>query len=215
MSASFVKRDCGLLADEWDQRAPRHLTNKGNQRVRAGRALKLGFRKSQQEYLLHVSLAHEPGFRLKKTLFKHYPQLSVLALFFSSFLHPFPPPPFSPLDLFLSKICAGGLVPNRHEVLIAVTRGSQMLEIIDGFACSFPSPFSPPLLVSPCEPAGFGELSALRAQRIPWQRSTLTDGRRTETDFGFGWSSGISRKFLRLVSHCILLFRSYLIRKGL
>lgn len=73
----------------------------------------------------------------------------------------------------------------------------------------------PPLLVSLCEPAGLGEASDLRAQRIPWQRSTLTDGRRTETDFGFGCSSGISRTFLGLVSDCVLLFQSYLIRKGL
>lgn len=80
----------------------------------------------------------------------------------------------------------------RHEVLIAATRGSQTWKEKDGFARSFPSPlffffFFPPLSFSlVCEPAGPGEGFNLRAQRIPWQRSTVTDGRRTENRLGAG-----------------------------
>lgn len=163
-----------------------------------------------QKYLVYVSPVHKPSYRPNETSFKCYPRLSASGSFlhFSILFFPLP-------LIFSSPKYVLRLVPNRHEVLIAVTRGSQVLEIKDGFACSFPSPALSPLLVSHCEPAGLGEVSDLRTQRIPWQRSTLTDGRHTETDFGFGCSSGISRKFLGLVSDCILLFQSYLTRKGL
>lgn len=152
-----LKRDCGLLSGEWDRRAPCHVTAtaiKGSGRPRSRCSCsqtRVQEKSGPQEYLLHVSLTREPGFRLKETLFKHYPQLSVLALFFIS--PSFPPPPFLPLIFSSLKYVGGGveggLEPNRHEVLIAVTRGSQMLEIMDGFARSFPSsiPFLSP---SPC-----------------------------------------------------------------
>lgn len=192
--------------------------NKSNQRVRAAlhrscSRTRVQEKSRQQECLLHVSLAHEPGFRLKETLFK---QFSVLALFFSSFLHPF----FSSLPLILSspkyvwRACAeqtwGVNSRDQRKPNVRYNRWIYLL-------LSILHLLSPP---SPCLSLWtswvWRTLSlGLRAQRIPWQRSTSTDGRRTETDFGFGWSSGISRTFLGLVSHCILLFRSYLIRKGL
>lgn len=120
----------------------------------------------------------------------------------------------SPLDLFLSEICMRACaeqtwgVNSRNQRKPSV-RNKRWICLLLSIFCFIP------LLVSLCEPAGLGEVSDLRTQRIPWQKSTLTDGRHTETDFGFGCSSGISRKFLGLVSDCILLFRSYLIRKGL
>lgn len=158
----------------------------------------------------------QTGFRQKETFFKHYPQLSVLALFFSSFLHPFF---FPSLSLIFSSLkyvreaCAEQTwgVNSRDQRKPNVRNNGWICLLLSILHLRSP----PPLLVSPCEPAGFGQLSGWGAQRIPWQRSTLTDGRRAETDFGFGCSSGISRTFLGLVSQCILLFQSYLIRKGL
>lgn len=163
-----------------------------------------------QKYLVYVLPVHEPSYRLKETSFKCYPQLSASGsflhfsiLFFSS-----------PLDLFLSEICMRTCaeqtwgVNSRNQGKPSV-RNKRWICLLLSIFCFIP------LLVSLCEPAGLGEVSDLRTQRILWQKSTLTDGRHTETDFGFGCSSGISRKFLGLVSDCILLFRSYLIRKGL
>lgn len=93
----------------------------------------------QQEYLLHVWLTHEPASD-KKRRFSNIIPSSLLWLF--SFLH-FCIPFFPSLYLIFSSLkYVRGLVPNRHEVLIAATRGSQMLGIIDGFACSFPSSIS-------------------------------------------------------------------------
>lgn len=102
---------------------------------------------------------------------------------------------------------------------MAATRGSQTWEVKDGFACSFHQLLNPPPKKNPsfsllCEPAGPGEGFNLREQRIPWQRSTVTDGRRLESRL-WRWSSGMSRNFffLQLVSHRILCFNTYLIRK--
>lgn len=159
----------------------------------------------EQEYLVSIlplkCLAHSPlrlgkvivCFRtggIQETLIKNTvfaSQSPSLALFF----------PLIP-QLLLSKRCLRGCVDQTRGVNGSNRRKPNVRSerrICSLISISSLSPCSPPLypLFSLlCEPAGPGEGFNLREQRIPWQRSTGTDGRRSESRL-WRWSAGMSR----------------------
>ncbi len=139
-----------------------------------------------------------------------------LAVSFSHSSSPHFSVPSSFLLLFPLQKGVGGVAPTRPEVLIAANRRkpnvrSERLIFSPLSISSLFLPLSTSLYF--VNQLGLVKGFNLREQRIPWQPSTVTDGRRAESRLR-SWSSGMSRKFLGLVSHRILCFSLNLIREA-